>query len=347
MSIKLTKLQEQMLRCAEGRERERFLARVMDYRVHDFLEAFGTSDYANLVVDAAHVKAQKEWEQAGGIWRDLVTIGPGATDFKPDNFLSAGNFAPLGVVKELAMYPMVNVSDQKVTLQVQKRGAIFATSMEARINESLKLLGGWASKFVKAANEALEQHVVYTMIDQNPTIYDSVALYHNGTHKNDVGNANGYTRAELILAISKMYAQTGLGGNKITVQPKILLVPPDKYVEAMEDVSSMEKLALAGTASAPTIQGSSNALRNLDLKVVTSPWLSTSGATDNAFYLFGDPKKQDGLLVEFLGGREAPELFSEVENSGFSFEHDAIRNKVRHVWGSAWLDYRTTVRGGV
>jgi len=342
MALKLTKLQEQLLRRAEGAERERFTRQLMDYRVADFLEAYGTSDFADLVVDAAHVRAQKAWAQAGGIWRNLATIGPGVADFKPDNFLAAGNFAPLGVVTELAAYPNAIMTDQKVTLQVQKRGAIFPISMEARLNDATRQLSDWAKRFNDAANEALEKAVVYTMLDQNPTLYDSVALFHNGSHRNDVGTAGGYNRAQLVLALSKLRQQIGLDSNKITMVPKYLVVHPDKEVEAREDIASMEKLSVAGTTSAIVVQGASNALRGLNLEVLTSPWLSTA-----AFYVVADPMRHDGLMLEFLNGREAPELFSEAENTGFSFDHDAIRHKVRHVWGTAWVDFRTVVRGGV
>lgn len=337
----LTKLQEMLLRTKEGTERNRFIAQTMDLRTRDFLEAYGSADFADLVVDAAHVRAQKAWDQAGGIWRNLVTIGPGVADFKVDNFLAAGNFAPLGVVTELAQYPNAVMSDQKVTLQVSKRGAIFPISMEARLNDAVRLLSDWAKRFNDAANEALEKATVYTMLDQNPTIYDSTALFTSG-HANNVGNSGGYNRAQLILALSKMRQQTGLDGNKITLVPKYLVVHPDKEVEAREDVASMEKIQVAGTTSAIVVQGAQNGLRGLNLEVLTSPWLSTA-----AFYVVADPMRHDGLLTEFLGGREAPELFTEAENAGFSFDHDAIRNKVRHVWGQAWVDFRTVVRGGV
>jgi hypothetical protein len=45
-----------------------------------------------------------------------------------------------------------------------------------------------------------------------------------------------------------------------------------------------------------------NALANLNLEVISSPWLTN----DNAWYLFGNPAEVDTFEIGYLKGRRVP-----------------------------------------
>ena len=52
------------------------------------------------------------------------------------------------------------------------------------------------------------------------------------------------------------------------------------------------------------------------------------------------------IEVGFYQGKEAPELFSQVDaNVGSVFDADKITWKIRHIYGSAVVDHRGMQRG--
>ena len=61
----------------------------------------------------------------------------------------------------------------------------------------------------------------------------------------------------------------------------------------------------------------------------------------NDWVLMADPKVYDTIEVDFLNGKQDPELFISDAATAYSmFKSDKIEIKIRHVWGIAVLDYR-------
>lgn len=340
--MKNKKLLEYLAKFPAGM-REMAVRQLRHMKNREFLEAFGLGAWTNIVADAAHQKAIEAYNAVPSIWRKLTYVDTGVADFKDHHMLGAGAFSDLELVQELESYPMDAFSDKDITLSVDKYGKMFGVSMEATVNDATRLLSRWATEKGKAAARTLEKRTLQTFVQANPTVQeDGNSLYDDTNHANDVGTSGGYSRAQLVTAIAKMVKQTGLDGEAVAVMPKFLVVRPEKYLEAMEDVTSAEKLTLDSAASANVLVGRSNGLRSLNLEVLTSPYLTT-----DAFYLFADPAAQVGLVRAFLNNRQEPELLTENQDSGWSFEHDATRHKCRLIFGDAWVDHRATVRGGV
>lgn len=341
--MKLKNLSEHLSMFAKGPKRQLALRQVMDMKTKDFIEAFGLGEWTNIVSDAAHQRAIKAYEQFPTIWQNIVYIDPTITDFKAHNLLGAGEFSDLGSVGELEGYALDTFGDKKVAITVGKYGKLFATSLEARMNDALGLLERRDTKMMQAAARTVEKHILQTMIRDNPTVQeDSKVLFH-ADHTNDVGTSGGYTREGLIAAITLMCDQTGLDGSEqIYMMPKFLLVPTAKQFQAREDLESAGKIIVNRVNDALAVQGANNDLQSMGIQVLTSPYLTT-----DACYLVADPMACEGLTLGFLNNQRTPELLTENEQSGFSFSHDAVRHKMRHIWGSAWADHRAIARFGV
>lgn len=340
-----------MLRCknlleAMGKvapERQQlFLRTAFNMRCGDFIESYGTSDFTNLMLDASHKRNQKMYEGVPVIWPMLMSVDNDVMDFKAHHIIGDGEFGDLDLVGQGAPYNEDSFTDKGASLSVGKYGKIFGISLEATVNDELGRLNRVSGKLLKAAARTLDKHAVQTMIQADPVVQEDGLVLFNAAHINDHGTATGYNRANLIGSLDLYANQVGIDGEPVAVAPKYLMVRSNKQIEAMEDVTSQTKISIDQAASATQVQGVRNALSNLNLQVITSPYITT-----DAFYLLSDPQAYDGLVVGFLRGKQQPELLAENKDSGMSFTTDTSRFKIRHTWGTVWSDYRVIVRGGV
>ena len=122
-----------------------------------------------------------------------------------------------------------------------------------------------------------------------------------------------------------MRKQTGVDGAKLNLRPKILLVGPDKEIEASQFVTQIT----------PAIGSSVNPFAG-KLEVVTSAEVS-----GNNWYLFADPNMPGGqcFVYGYLNGAEAPRLRTDepfgVQGWSMTLEHD---------FGLGAVDFRGTYK---
>lgn len=338
-SQRTPRLLEFLGRYPKGPSRRAAMRSVLHMSGTEFIEAFGRDEFTNLMLDASHKSVVEGYRQVSVIWPFVARVVP-VPDFKTQNVIAAGAFSDLEKVGEFDEYPLESFVDEKATYSVDKYGKRFAVSLEARVNDELGQLADVVTKFGQAAARTVENFVIGTNLVGNPTIYDGNALFDNTNHAND-GSTGGYTRAKLVASIAKFVNQTGRNGEKIAINPSILIVRPEDYIEALEDVTSAQKLA-SGVATSTSMVGLENAIGRFIKRVETSPYVNT-----DAFYLLADPNDAEGFRLGFLGGRREPEILREAASSGWSFAHDAEQLKIRHVFGGAWVDWRTVQRNGV
>jgi len=118
-----------------------------------------------------------------------------------------------------------------------------------------------------------------------------------------------------------MRKQTGIDGAKLNLAPKILLVGPDKEIQAKQFV----------TAITPALGASVNPFAG-QLEVVVSAEVS-----GNNWYLFADPNMPGGqcFVYGYLNGAEAPRLRTDqpfgMQGWSMTLEHD---------FGLGAVDYR-------
>ena len=149
----------------------------------------------------------------------------------------------------------------------------------------------------------------------NPTIYDSVALYH-ASHSNLFTTAlSAAEYAAHRLAMAKMTRLSSAKRRGIT--PARILVPFD----------------LQETAYNLFVRN-----QNLDKTFVQSinpEVIPVAYWTDvNDWVTVADPNVMPVLEIGFLDGKEEPELFvQDMPNVGSLFSNDQITYKIRHIYG--------------
>jgi hypothetical protein len=151
-----------------------------------------------------------------------------------------------------------------------------------------------------------------------PTMDDTNVLFH-ASHGNVAGSGAAISEATLSAGRLAMRTQTGLGGTRISVVPRYLLVPPDLETTAEKQLSAIQATATSDVN--PFAQ----------LTPVVEARLTDASTT--RWYLTSDTV--DGLEYAYLEGQEGPQI--ETRNG---FEVDGVEIKVRLDFGAGFVDHR-------
>lgn len=292
-------------------------------------EAIGKDAWDSIMLDAMHKRALKGYDQikASLIWPKLVSTRRAVADFRTQYVVQTGDFTTLTAVTEGGAYFESQFSDDRASYTVAKYGNTFAVTMESMTNDDMGVFGTISERMGGAAARTIEQFVVSTCINANPTAYDGTALFH-ANHSNYLNGSGSYplNEANLESAKQKLMSQTDMDGNYLNIPPRFLLVNPAQYFTALRLVQSPDDPSTANRA----INVHKGSLEVLVSNYVTSGY----------WYLIGDPSVVETIELGFLGGREAPEVFEEAPNAGHAFAYDERRWKVRLIFGGVNPDYR-------
>jgi len=308
-------------------------------------EALGIDYFPNITLDAAHKAVIDGYMAVPANWRQVVKVGV-APDFKVQNKIAASEFADLPKVPKGSTYENITLSDEKATLSVEKRGAIFAIDLESRANDDLGLLTDTGGRFGRAAQRTIGRFVFNDLIQANPTIYNGAALFAAG-HNNTVTSAAAINAKNLEAVVAKMRKQKGratipgatAAETEIYLTPRYLLCNLDDEWAALRLLAT-EMLLTGGAAAILPGEATVNVVRGLFRGVVASPFLTTAGV----WYVVTDPAETALAEVDFWRGIEEPEVFQEPAGTGHEFETDATRVKARTIFGGAILDFRPIVK---
>jgi len=297
-------------------------------------EAIGSGAWDSIMLDALYRRLTKGWVHVNESlpWRSFVSNIKSVRDFKTQYAIQTGDFTTLTAVPAGGPYFEAQFSDDRASYAITKYGNTFGVSFEAMTNDDLNALGGIAEKFGRAAARTVNSYVISTLINANPTLYDSIALFHSD-HSNNLGASTPLNQANLETAKQYLRQQTDMDGNYLELRAKYLLVDPSNEWNARRLLESPEDSTTANRAI-NVHKGS--------LEVVVSNYV-----TDGVWYLVADPSILETIELGFYGGREAPEIFEEDPNSGHAFEFDERRWKCRSIFGGTVVDYRPFVRGNV
>jgi len=293
-----------------------------------FERAMNTSDFPALLADVAEKKVRAGFESEPAThraWVDVSTV----RDFKESRRPAWGGHSNLAIVEEGAEFTYANLTDDAATIRVRKFGKILSLTFEALVNDDLGAFDRIAAAQGQAARRA-ESDLVYGLLTSNagagPTMPDSVALFH-ATHAN-LTSAGSFNSALLAAGRALLRKQKGIGGvGYLGLTPKVLIVSPDEEHDAEILLAQASKILLTGA------EGQSPSLSALEL--VVEPRLDGS-----ACYLAAAPSQAASIEIAYLDGYEAgPHLERREE-----FSTDAAEFKVRHVFGSAAVDFRGIVK---
>jgi ATP-dependent protease ClpP protease subunit/phage major head subunit gpT-like protein len=284
----------------------------------NFMAAAGlhtTSDFPLVLANVARKTLLNAYGAVVQDWRPLVTVSSHA-DYKPVSYARMGDAPDLLETGEHQPYTYGTMSESGEKLQIKKYGRIFGVTRELLINDDLGAFTRLPAQFGTSAARAIRK-AFWAMFVAPPTLSDGVAFYH-ANHGN-LAAAGGPINPTTVGAARKaMRTQKNQDGNPIDVQPRYLVVSPDKETEAQTFLAS------------DTLSDQSRNIFANSLTLIVSPYL-----TGNTWYILATPAETEGFFVTFLNGREEPRVEERV-----GFEVDGLEIKAAIDFGVGAIDFR-------
>lgn len=288
-----------------------------------YRESLDSTSFANVLGNSITRRMLAEYGNTNqyDAWRRICNVVP-VNDFRTNERTRMGGYGDLDAVGEGDPYaPMTSPTDEKATYAITKRGGTEDVTLEMIKNDDVGSIQRIPVKIARAAKRTLSKFV-FDFIRTNPTIYDSLALFH-ATH----GNLGAAALDATSLAARRlaMLKQAELSSaDRLGIGPKGILVPVDLQEAAVN-------LFNRNTNNDKTF------VQMMTLEIIPV-WYWTD---TNDWALFADPMDIPGLEVGFLDGQEEPQLFVQDNPTvGSMFTNDKITYKVRHIYGGNVTDYR-------
>lgn len=299
------------------------LARMRESLGDRFVEALSSSSWANVLGDSITRRMLAEYAQMTDLqaWRKIASVVP-VNDFRTQERGRIGGYGNLPGVNQAGAYTALSSpSDEKATYALTKRGGTETVTMEMIANDDVGSIRRIPTELALAAGNTLYEFV-FDFIRANPTIYDTVALFH-ATH-NNLGAAalDATTFAAARLAMVK---QVRAGSSKrLGFGPQSVLVPFELQEAAFN-------LFVRNQNNDKTF------VQTINPEVIVVPYWTDA----NDWAAVADPRRIPTIEVGFFGGQENPELFvQDMPNVGSLFSNDQITYKIRHIYSGAVMDYR-------
>ena len=286
--------------------------------------ALSSSDFVNILANVANKSMLKGYEEAAETFDKWTGTGS-LSDFKTVSRVDLGLFPNLAKVEEGAEYTMAKMSDRGITLALATYGKMFPITRQAIINDDLNAFTKIPAKMGRASKRTVG-NLVYAILTGNPTLPDSVALFH-ATHKNLVsGGGSALSVSSLDTARASMAKQTDKDAIAagLNIRPKYLLTPVALQGSAHQIMASQTEPGQSNAALANRVANMAEVISDARLDV----------ASTTAWYLAGDPSQYDTIEVSYLNGNPSPVL---EQKEGWNV--DGVEFKVRLDAGVNVLDF--------
>lgn len=290
-----------------------------------------TSDFPNILADVVN-KSMGIGYQAAPVTYPLWTRSVPFSDFKTRYVNRLSSVPDPSAVTETGEIPEVGMSEDQESYAIATYGNIVSITRKTLINDDLgaftrvpmQMGNALRRKFQKIVTAIINQGASsdYNMSDGNP-LFDATNHGNYGT----TGTALGETT--LAAAWTAMAKQTGLGGERIVVQPRWLLIPPDLYMTARKLLES------TGAVTTEQNSGVINPLRGLVTPIVDPFMLDATANGTTAWALVADNSQVDTVEVGLLNGIDSPAV---EEQEGF--EVLGMRFRIYAEFGAKAIDWR-------
>lgn len=280
------------------------------------------------ILDNTIRKAIVQRYQAVPTTFQVWTTKGSVTDFKPTKdheYLAggAGEFLPVGENGELKHdTPKTDMLPQR---KVGTYGRQFSMTREAFINDDVDFITQVPGMYAASAKRTINKQV-YSILFNNPAIFDGVELFDNA-HGNLITDGAAPSIATLQAIMLKMLNQKDPFGDSIMVQPKYIIVPVG-YGFTMSQILETAQIDVNGIGS-----HTANALyqyRNR-LQVVEEGTLNAlAGENAVPWFVAGDPSYARSIQVDYLNGQETPTI-----------RRMEVAGQLGYVW-DIWLDWGIT-----
>lgn len=285
------------------------------------------SDFKAIFADVAHRRLVQAYRDAPATWRSFVNV-VSASDFKPIQGITLSNAPDLLKVNENAEYKTGDLKASQETYRVAKYGRILSLTLEMIIDDDLRAFQRIPAMFGASASR-LYGDLVYNIFKENPVMSDGNNLF-SAAHGNLVSTGSAPSSDSLSEMRVMLRKQTGLQGETLDLQPRVMLIPLELETNA-EILLRSTALPQDGMS-----QGVVNPWANR-LIPVADPRLSAMSTT--AWYMVADPNQIDTIEMAFMDGQETPTI-EEAED----YDTDSFRYKCRTFAGVGVMDWRGFVK---
>jgi hypothetical protein len=299
-------------------------------------ESLTSSSWAEVLGDSVTRKTIQMYQSPDlRNWRPIVSDIVPINDFRTQRRVRTGGYGTLPVVNEGAPYqPLTSPGDEEATYALEKKGGTEDLTMEMIANDDLSAITRIPKSLGLAAARTLH-NFVWDFLSTNPTIYDSVALFH-ASHANTTAVALSQSGASSLR--QKMRDQTGYGdtANILSLVQRFLIVPNELEELAFQICASA--VAVPSTPAGPS--DTPNIHRTL------TPIVVDYFTDANDWYTVANPELCPTIELGFYQGREEPELYTQADQQvGSMFNADKFTYKIRHIYKGAVVEYRGFQRG--
>lgn len=306
-------------------------------------ESGSVSDFPNLLANVMYKIMIAKFKGVSSPWREY-TLKTNLSDFKTADRVVDAEAPDLLEVEDDGEYSDSSLTFGKYTNQLITLGRTFSIGRNVIINDDLHAIQMQPSRFGKAAARTLVKRIV-AGIENDGNTYDGKSMFHLD-HANYGATALANTAAGMTAVQAGMTAIRKATdpntGEKMGLEPKFLVVPPDLEGVGSQLINSTEILPVSTNGG-----GTLNTLRRL--KLLVEPFFtSTTG-----WYVMADPEDAPAIEVGFLNGKETPDLLMKKSDTvnlaggddPFGYEFDQIFYKVRYDAGVARALYQGIYRG--
>lgn len=289
------------------REREELLVRAFHT----------TSDFPHIFSSAINTVLERRYALAPQTYRS-ISRQRNFNDFRPHTAVGIGEFPMLQKITEAGEIKFGTFGESKETVAVVAYARGIRVTRQMMVNDRLgaiaDLMGGYGRTVSR-----FEEITFYAMMTSASTLLsDGLAVFH-ADHKNLAVSGAAINVASLGAGKAAMRKQVGIDGAQINVEPSILLVSPDKEVEALQYLS----VIVANDSAKVNPMAAS-------LRPVVAGQL-----TGNAWYLFASPEDAAVYQWGYLDGYEAPRIRLDEP-----FGTQGIGMTVEHDFGVGAIDFR-------
>lgn len=304
-------------------------------------ESLNSASWAFILGDSITRRLVAEYNLHGlGDWRKIVSDTTPIKDFRTNRRMRMGGYGLLPAVAEGANYvALASPTNEEATYAISKRGGLEDLTLEMIASDDVGSIRRIPLKLGRAAAQTIYREV-FNRILQNQLVYDGLALG-AGAHNNLAAAA--LSDAALTQAKRAMMNQTAFGNATEFLGeanlPKYLLVP-----------SALEATALQLTTAAAQVSATAgdrfstnpNLHSKYGLEYIVLPYWASIDAAENDWALVANPANVPTIEVGFFNGQEDPELFVQDQPViGNVFSQDRVTYKIRHIYGSVVLDFRS------
>ena len=297
----------------------------------DIRAAFSTVTLPSLLSNVANKQLLRAYNSYERVAPRLCSEGT-LVDFKPTTRIRLVDVGDLQKVGPDGEIKHGTLDEEVATNQAETFAKSLCLTRQMIINDDLGAFYSIPYKMgAKAAR--IPDKLFFSKLQANENWNDGNALF-SAAHANLLtGAGSALSKSSLEQAVALFRKQKDKDGEPIAIAPRILLVPPAKETLALELVRGITVVAAGST---DIVRPAMNALANLNLEVVTSPWLTN----DNAWYLFGNPAEVDTFEIGYLKGRRVPV----IEQGETDFNTLGMWFRVYFDCGVAPMDFRGMVK---